>query len=230
MLPYFPTSSPAMPVHPRALSRSVGKRDRRAVAGECEMRGARRTPRSGGPSCNDPDATGWRYRILGDSAVTPCQAARRCQGPQRWVTNSAHRGSCGASHKTPRAGRRMKTDLRFQTTDGRRSLAGPPLRSGVARGRSPEVRSDPGVPRALGPFPNGASTSPRAKNRAAAAADALRCHGVDAQIHYSSTQWSAVSNCSKLPLPRIQAIRRKWANWPVARPVGLSYHFDTFQR
>jgi hypothetical protein len=30
------------------------KRDRRAVAGECEMRGARRTPRSGGPSCRVP--------------------------------------------------------------------------------------------------------------------------------------------------------------------------------
>ena len=52
-------------------------------------------------------------------------------------------------------------------TDGRRSLAGSPLRSGVARCRSPEVRSDPGVPRALGPFrtahhqARGAKSAPR---------------------------------------------------------------------
>jgi len=199
------------------------------------MRGARRTPRSGGPSCNDPGATGWRHRILGDSAVTPCQAARRCQGPQRRVTNSAHRGSCGASLKTPRAGRRMKDGL--AVLDNRRAAVFSGTAAPLRRREMPEPGGPLGPRRPARPrtFPSGRNRPDNSgEKRAAGAADALRCHGVDAQIHYSNTQWSAVM--TREQLQQIAAAknsgraRRKWANWPVAPLIGLSYHFGTFQR
>jgi orotate phosphoribosyltransferase len=69
----------------RERSRDVTERDRRAVAGECELRGARRTPRSAGSS----------------RGIT----ARRAVGPSGGLKRTHRRGSRGAGLETPRVGR-----------------------------------------------------------------------------------------------------------------------------
>ena len=81
--------------------------------------------------------------------------------------------------QTPRAGRRREGGLADFETDGRRSLAGSPLRSGVARDLSPRVRTDPGVPRPLGLCPRGADSVRR--NPPAVASATLRV-AVRAQV------------------------------------------------
>jgi hypothetical protein len=71
------------------------------------------TQREAGPSRTVPGATSWRHESLGDDAVTPRQAARHRRGSQRWLANSDHRGTCGASlkHRARDAGE--KADLLF---------------------------------------------------------------------------------------------------------------------
>jgi hypothetical protein len=96
------------------------------VAGECEGRGAKRTPRPGGPSRKVPTPQVGVTGALGGGAVTPGQRRRRCRGSSavgrprqarnsgRGSENSAHRGSCGASLKRRARDVGEKTDLRFQ--------------------------------------------------------------------------------------------------------------------
>jgi hypothetical protein len=92
------------------------------------------------PKLHGPGATGSRHRAswwqrrnsvpTGKALSRPKAVGRPRSTPQggRGPENSAHRGSCGASLKTPRAGRRRKTDLRFQDKDGGPAGFAVPLR------------------------------------------------------------------------------------------------------
>ena len=114
-------------------------------------------PTRGGWSCIGPGATVGVTGLLGGSAVTPHQAARRCQGPKRWVETT----------QPPGAMRRKASNTTRGTLERRRTcgfdiirmavLAGIAVRFGVATRRSPGVRWTPGVPRALGLFSESAS-------------------------------------------------------------------------
>ena len=125
------------------------------AAHRCNTHTQRRRPKPRGPG-----ATGSRQRALGGSAVTPYQRSGAAEAQERWIgpkvaqgakgpENDVHRESRGASlkHRARDAGE--KADLRFLQY-GRRPWPGSPFRFGVARCRSPWVRSTPGVPRALG--------------------------------------------------------------------------------
>jgi hypothetical protein len=87
--------------------RSVSRRGSGAVAGECEMRGARRTPRPGGPSCTVPAPQVGVAGSPDGSAVMPVSAARCCRGPKRWVGPGCESGA----------------DLKTQPTGGRAEQA-----------------------------------------------------------------------------------------------------------
>ena len=129
-----------------------------AVAGECELTGARRTPRPGGPSRRVPT------RLPRVTGIWPVKRARRqslpatIEAPKRWVglqdeapsacapklgslkRQRAHRGFCGASlkHRARDAGR--TADLRiYNRRRPRKPLSASAPRGAGARGSHPHV-------------------------------------------------------------------------------------------
>jgi hypothetical protein len=106
-----------------------------------------------------PGATSVRVTgSFGGSAVTPCQAARRCRGPKRWLANSDHRGRCGANlkHRARDAERFGGLAVCFDRWAAVFSGIAVPLRRREMP--QPAGPTDPGVPRALGLLSEGAST------------------------------------------------------------------------
>ena len=82
---------------------------------------------------------------------------RRGRKPERYV----HRGSCGAGFKHRARDAGEMADLRSYRTRLHRKASS---RSGLARGLSPWVRQDPGVPRRPSLFERRSWIKPRARN------------------------------------------------------------------
>ena len=124
------THTAPRPVHPRALREA-------SLSGTGERwprTGATRTPKARRLKLHRPGATDGVTGLFGGSAVTPCQTARRCPGPKRWLETSATGGLAEQSlkHRARDAGE--KADLL--------------VFSGISRGSV----GPRGVPRALEPF------------------------------------------------------------------------------
>ena len=165
--------------HPRARSRALKCGDGRRAAAEMRCQNLRdrsgdtRAGRGGGravgsqvrarrPKPQGPDAPAAHHpRTIGgsvvprnrppDAAVVPTAVGRHCTRTKKGTApeRSAHRGSCGASLKTPRAGRRGNGGLAVATL---RKVAGPGWKLSVGQARfaagSPWCRE---VPRSVGP-------------------------------------------------------------------------------
>jgi hypothetical protein len=129
---------------------------RGAVAGWGRWRCGADHPTGGGPSrlvpARQPRVAGPRDGGNG----TGHRLAGPDLGPQRWIgglpireerrvrlKRDVHRGRGGANLKTPRAGRLGNGGLAVIRTSARLD---------AARCRGPQVRQDPGIPRALGSF------------------------------------------------------------------------------
>jgi hypothetical protein len=104
------------------------------VAWECEMRGARRTPRPGGPSCGGPGAPTVRHRALGGDRRNSVPTARRSQRPQAVDSKVSPPGAPRSKPQTPRAGRRRFGGLADFHLGRRRRFAAVPPRCGDASG------------------------------------------------------------------------------------------------
>jgi hypothetical protein len=139
----------ARPVHPRALREA-------SLSGTGERwprTGAKRTPNARRLKSQGPGATDGVTGFFGGSAVTPCQTARRCSSPKRWVETSATEGPAKERLKHCARDAGEKADLRFDIISRRRFPAGIGVCPGVATCRGPWVRWTPGVPRPLGLLP-----------------------------------------------------------------------------
>ena len=85
-----------------------------------------------------------RHRVLWRQRRNSVPNGQALSRPKAVVSKLRPPGALRSKPQTPRAGRRtVRRTCGSNKTDGRRSLAGSPLRFGVARCRSPRVRRTP---------------------------------------------------------------------------------------
>ena len=184
-------------------------------------------PTRGGPSRIGPGATSVRVTgLFGGSAVTPCQTARRCRGPKRWLENLRPPGAMRSKPTNTARGTLERRRTCGYRQSERRPRPGPPFRFGVATCRSPWVRRTPGVPRALGLFPQAHRPNDSGAKRAARTMEAA-CHRGDARIHYYGQRWGIAPGTIPLnqaaTICRCRKLRRERMQCRIApRPLGLA--------
>jgi len=114
------THTAPRPVHPRALREASLS----GTGSRWPRTGATRTPNARRLKLHRPGATDGVTGLFGGSAVTPCQTARRCPGPKRWIES-----------QPPGAMRRKASNTARGTLERRRTCGFYTSNAGLGRDR-----------------------------------------------------------------------------------------------